>query len=94
MRDAYSREGEPTPQSIELNVEPRFKERWEDFLQHCGPNAIALDGRVIGATRRDFNLPAANLNHHEDVDRITNFRTVMLWPFLGYGYLLETTTLS
>jgi hypothetical protein len=69
MQETFSPEIEPQPKPVELNVEPRFKESWEDFLKHCGPNAIALDGRVIGATKRDFDLPAANLNHHEGVDR-------------------------
>lgn len=54
---------------VELNIEPRFKEKWGDFLTHCGPNAIALDGRVVGKTQYDSELPAANFNHHEGVDR-------------------------
>lgn len=60
---------------IKLEIEPRVKEKWEDFLKHCGPNAIALDGRVIGPTKRDLNLPAANFNHHEEVDRTSTSST-------------------
>ncbi len=75
MGEIFLAETDPRPKPIELNVEPRFKEKWEVFLQHCGRNAIALDGRVIGATKRDFNLPAANFNHHEEVDRTSTAAT-------------------
>ena len=60
---------------LELIIEPRVKETWEDFLKHCGPFAIAMDGRVIGQSKRDYNLPAANFNHHEDVDRASTLST-------------------
>ena len=58
-----------------MSIEPRMKESWEDFKKHCGPNAIALDGRVIGPTLRDPELPAANFNHHEGVDRTSTSAT-------------------
>ncbi len=69
MSEKLNPESIPKFESVELNVQPRLKETWEDFLKHCGPYAIALDGRVIGPTKRDFDLPAVNLNHHEGVDR-------------------------
>ena len=64
-----SKTPEKKEKMVELNIEPRVKERWDDFLKHCGPNAIALDGRVTGPTKFDLSKPAGNFNHHEEVDR-------------------------
>ena len=65
------------PKGVELYIDPRFKESWEDFLEKCGPYAIALDGRVIGETKRNIDLPAANFNHHEGTDRTSTAATCL-----------------
>lgn len=51
---------------IELNITPRVKEKWGEWLKHCGKNAVALDGSVVEGTMYNDELPAANFNHHQD----------------------------
>lgn len=49
---------------VELIITPRIKEKYKDWIEHCGPNAVAVDGFVIEETVYNPDLPAANFNHH------------------------------
>lgn len=55
---------------INLNIEPRVNRTREEFIRDYPPFSIALDGFVIGKPWYDRNGPRANLNHHEEVDRL------------------------
>jgi len=59
---------------VELIVRPREVVRWEEFLNFPG-YAIALDGYVYGPTRFSPKGPHLNLNHHEEVDRLSTRST-------------------
>jgi hypothetical protein len=59
---------------LELIVRPREVIRWDDFLKFPG-YAIALDGFVYGPTRFSQKGPHLNLNHHEEVDRLSTRST-------------------
>lgn len=70
---------------LELIVRPREVVRWKDFLEFPG-HAIALDGYVYGPTRFSQKGPHLNLNHHEEVDRLSTRSTsaqVMIMAKMG-----------
>lgn len=60
---------------ITLTVEPRKVIPCAEFLSQASPFSIALDGYASGPTQRNLSKPAANFNHHEDVDRTSTLST-------------------
>lgn len=62
---------------IQLIPEPRVVKKWSQFIEENPPYSIALDGYVYGAPNYQAEGPRLNLNHHEDVDRLSTFSTSM-----------------
>ena len=62
--------------SIELKMEPLTPPMsWEDFIVKSPNYSIALDGFVSTGPKFDESGPRANMNHHEDVDRLATRAT-------------------
>ncbi len=60
---------------ITLHILPGVQISWEEFLATAPAYSIAGDGFVRGASKRDTSKLIANLNHHEDVDRLSTLST-------------------
>ena len=60
---------------LELIVEPRVVKTRAEFSATAPAFSIALDGYVYGATFFDPTGPRLNLNHHEEVDRLSTLST-------------------
>lgn len=60
---------------IELLIEPGKMVEWDVWVATSPRFSMALDGYVIGPTRRDLKGPRLNLNHHEHVDRLSTSST-------------------
>ncbi len=62
--------------SIEIKMEPATPPMsWDDFIAKTPKYSIALDGFVSTGPKFDESGPRANMNHHEDVDRLATRAT-------------------
>jgi len=62
--------------SIEIKMEPTTPPMsWDDFVVKTPKFSIALDGFVSTGPKFDESGPRANMNHHEDVDRLATRAT-------------------
>jgi len=69
--------------NVTIVIEPGRTLKFEEFVAEAPPYSIALDGYVEGKTRANDDGPHVNLNHHEEVDRISTNSTCMQ----AYNYL-------
>lgn len=60
---------------IELHVEPRTVQAWDEFCDRSPRNSMALDGYVAGPPCFSHRGPYVNFNHHEGVDRLATRST-------------------
>jgi hypothetical protein len=56
-------------QNIELIVEPRKTQTWEEFVENTPAGSIALDGFVNAPPQVDLKTVHINLDHHKGVVR-------------------------
>ena len=61
---------------VTLEMRPEDTPRsWDAFRSEAPPRSIALDGYVAAGPRYDASGPWLNLNHHEEVDRLSTRAT-------------------
>jgi len=73
--------------NIVLNLRPGANSlSWAEFCETHPPYSLALDGYVRGKSRYDSQGPWLNLDHHEDVDRLTARATcAQVWLCIRQG---------
>src|SRR6476646_2492513 len=65
-----------TMKNIVLNLWPGAESlSWAEFCKTHPPYSVALDGYVRGKSRYDGQGPWLNLDHHEDIDRLSTRAT-------------------
>ena len=60
---------------IKLNIEPKTVKTWEQFNKQAQNYSIALDGYVSDKTRYNSRNLKLNINHHENVNRLSTKST-------------------
>lgn len=74
--------------SAKLHIFPRITVTWETFQKEAPENSLALDGYVRGAPCFNQDSRHGNLNHHEEVDRLsTNCTASQAYMLLKQGLM-------